>query len=116
MVKRSFKSPNCNDNGLETEILRDLFTANMTNDELQKDLLAETKTPQQVFDYSIRGEKGLENQIQIRKQDTSVSSSIQTRTKPNQLDSYREEETKNEIINGAIEATCNHNEVISSVR
>ena len=68
VIKGNFKYPNCNNNNLETEIIRDLFTANMTNDEVQKDLLAETKTPAQAFKYAIRKENGLENQLQIRKQ------------------------------------------------
>ena len=57
---------------METEIIRVLFTANMTNDEVQKDLLAETKTPDQAFEYAIRREKGLEIQLQIRKQGSSA--------------------------------------------
>ena len=40
----------------------------MSNDEVQKDLSAETKTPEQALDYAIRREKGLENQTLIRKQ------------------------------------------------
>ena len=61
VIKGNFKCPNCNANTLETEIIRDLFTANMTNDEVQKDLLAETKSPAQAFEYAIRREKGLES-------------------------------------------------------
>ena len=57
--------------GLESKIIRDLFTANMSNDAVQKDLLAETKTPEQALDYAVRREKGLENQVHIRKQGTS---------------------------------------------
>ena len=68
VVKGNFKCGNCNDGRLETEIIRDLFIANMSNDEVQKDLLAETKTPEQALDYAIRREKGRENQILIRKQ------------------------------------------------
>ena len=45
----------------------------MSNDELQKDLLAETKTPEQALDYAVRREKGLENQVHIRKQGVSNS-------------------------------------------
>ena len=78
VIKGNFKCPNCNNNTLETEIIRDLFTANMTNDEVQKDLLAETKTPEQAFEYAIRREKGLENQIQIRKQGSSSFTSQHT--------------------------------------
>ena len=40
----------------------------MTNDEVQTDLLAETKTPDQALDYAVRREKGLVNQSHIRKQ------------------------------------------------
>ena len=43
----------------------------MTNDEVQKDLLAETKTPDKALDYAVRRDKGLENQVHIRKQGSS---------------------------------------------
>ena len=43
----------------------------MSKDEVQKDLLAETKSPEKALDYAVRREKGLENQIQIRKQRAS---------------------------------------------
>ena len=35
----------------------------MANDKVQKDLLAETKTPNQALEYAIRREKGLEHRI-----------------------------------------------------
>ena len=73
VVKGNFKCTACNDGGLESEIIRDLFTANMTNDEVQKDLLAETLTPDQALNYAIRRERGLENQVHIRKQGSSNS-------------------------------------------
>ena len=50
----------------------------MTNDEVQKDLLAETKSTTQAFEYAIRREKSLENQLQIRKQGSTTFSSQQT--------------------------------------
>ena len=43
VVEGNFKCTACNDEGLEAEITRDLFTANMSNDEVQKELLAEKK-------------------------------------------------------------------------
>ena len=73
VVKGNFKCTACKDGGLESEIIRDLFTANMSNDEVQKDLLAETKPPEQALDYAVRHKKGLENQVHIRKQGTSNS-------------------------------------------
>ena len=75
-MKGNFKWPNCNDGRLETEIIRDPFTANMSNDESQKDLWAETKTPEQALDYAIRREKGLENQLIIRKQGSPLSTQV----------------------------------------
>ena len=71
VVKGNFKCIACNDGGLESEIIRDLLTANMSNDEVQKDLCAETKTPEQALDYAVRRKKGLENQVHIRKQGSS---------------------------------------------
>ena len=73
VVKGNFKCTERNDGGFESEITRDLFTANMSNDEDQKDLLAETKSSEQALDYAVRREKGLENQVHIRKQGTSNS-------------------------------------------
>ena len=73
VVKVNFKCTACNDGGLESETIRDLLTANMSNGKVQKELLAETKTPKQALDYAIRREKGLENQVHIRKQGTSNS-------------------------------------------
>ena len=72
VVKGNFKCLSCNDGRLETEIIRDLFTANMSNDEVQKDLLAETKTPE----YAIRREKSVENQLVIRKQGSPTSTQV----------------------------------------
>ena len=69
---------NCNDGRHETEIIRELFTANMSNDEVQKDLLAETKTPEQALDYAIRREKSLKNQILIQKQGSAPNAPITT--------------------------------------
>ena len=36
----------------------------MANDEVQKNLLAETKSTEQALDYAVRREKGLENPLQ----------------------------------------------------
>ena len=71
VVKGYFKCTACNDGVLESEIIRDLFTANMSNDEVQKDLLAETKTPAQALDYAVKSEKGLENKVHIRNKGNS---------------------------------------------
>ena len=47
----------------------------MANDEVQKELLAETKSPEQALNYAVRREKSLENQIYIRKQETTGNQS-----------------------------------------
>ena len=75
VVKKIFKCTPCNDGGLEAEIIRDFFTANMANVENQKGLLAETKSPERALDYAVRREKGLENQINVRKQGTTGNQS-----------------------------------------
>ena len=83
MVKGNFKCRNCNDARLETEIIRDLFTANMSNDEVQKDLLAEIKTFDQALEYAIRRENCLENQLPIRKQGSLPTTPMTTmKTEP----------------------------------
>ena len=75
-MKGNFKCLNCNDGRIETDIIRDVFTANMSNVEVQKDLLAETKTQEQALDYAIRREKGLEHQLVIRKQGSPRSTQV----------------------------------------
>ena len=47
----------------------------MANDEVQKDFLAETKSPERALDYAMRRVEGLENQTQIRKQGTTGNQS-----------------------------------------
>ena len=47
----------------------------MANDEVQKDLLAEIKSPERALDYAVRRVEGLENQIHIRKQGTTGNQS-----------------------------------------
>ena len=56
VVKGNFKCIACNDGGLESETIRDLFTANMSNDEVQKDLLAEKKITR--TSVGLRGKTG----------------------------------------------------------
>ena len=43
--KVNFKCPQCNHHTLETEYIRDLFTANMTNDEVEKTYWQKRKPP-----------------------------------------------------------------------
>ena len=81
VVKSNFKCTACNVGGLQAEITRDLFTVNMSNDEVQKDLLAEAKLLEQALDYAVRRKKGLENQIRIRKSRTSSKPSGNTNIK-----------------------------------
>ena len=71
VVKSNFKCTACNVGGLEADIIRDLIAANRSNDEVQKDLLAGTKSPEQA----------IENQIRIRKHGTSGKPSGNTNIK-----------------------------------
>ena len=56
----NFKCPDCQHGGLEAEIIRDLFTATITNDKVQQYILAETKNQEQAFENALRREKGLQ--------------------------------------------------------
>ena len=38
-----------------------MFSAHMTNDKIAEELLAQTRTPQEVYEYAIRREKGIEH-------------------------------------------------------
>ena len=44
----------------EDEWVRDMFTAHMNNDKIAEELLAQTRIPQDAYDYAIRREKGIE--------------------------------------------------------
>ena len=48
----------------------------MSNDEVQKDLLVEMKTPDQALEYAMRREKGLENQLLIQKQVSTATTQM----------------------------------------
>ena len=43
----------------EDEWIRDMFTAHMNNEKSTEKLLAETRTPQEAYEYAIRREKGI---------------------------------------------------------
>ena len=73
VVKGNFKCTACNDG--------DLFTDFYLQRTVQKDLLVETKLPEQALDYAVRREKGLENQVHNRKQGTSNSHTGSTNIK-----------------------------------
>ena len=45
----------------ENERVRDMFTAHMNNEKIAEELLAETRTPQEAYEYAIRREKGIEH-------------------------------------------------------
>ena len=45
----------------EDERVRDMFTANMHNEKVKEELLAEPRSHQDVFEYAIRREKGIEH-------------------------------------------------------
>ena len=44
----------------EDEWVRDMFTAHMYNEKIAEELLAQTRTPQDAYEYAIRREKGIE--------------------------------------------------------
>ena len=44
----------------ESEWVRDMFTAHMNNEKIAEELLAQTRTPQEAYEYAIRREKGIE--------------------------------------------------------
>ena len=43
------------------EWVRDMFTTHMTNEKIAEELLAQTRTPQDAYEYAIRREKGIEH-------------------------------------------------------
>ena len=45
----------------EDEWFRYMFTAHMSNEKIAEELLAETRSPQDAYEYAIRREKGIEH-------------------------------------------------------
>ena len=45
----------------EVEWVRDMFTAQMNNDKIAEELLAQTRSPQDAYEYTISTEKGIEH-------------------------------------------------------
>ena len=45
----------------ESEWVRDMFTAHMNNEKIAEELLAQTRSPQEAYEYAIRREKKIEN-------------------------------------------------------
>ena len=71
----------CNLAGLEEEIIRDIFIANMANVKLQEELLRETKTPEEVLTLAINWELGTSNQRKMLTNTTSLHDSSDLRIK-----------------------------------
>ena len=45
----------------EDERVQDMFTTHMNNDKIAEELLAQTRSPQDAYEYAIRREKGIEH-------------------------------------------------------
>ena len=45
----------------EDEWARDMFTTHMNNKKIAKEIVAETRTPQEAYEYAIRREKGIKH-------------------------------------------------------
>ena len=48
------------------ECVCDMFTAHMNNDKVAEELLAQTRSPQDAYEYAIRREKGIKHKNQIK--------------------------------------------------
>ena len=51
----------------ETERVRDMFTAQINNEKIAEELLAQTRCPQEAYEYVIRREKRLEHSRTMKK-------------------------------------------------
>ena len=58
-------SLNCNLGTHEESIIRDVFIANMQDDEIQIELLKETRTAKKTLEVAMKNEMGLQNQLKI---------------------------------------------------
>ena len=58
----------CRLGSAEEDLIKDIFIAFMTNPDIQRDLLMETRTAQQVLQFALNRERGQENQKAINSQ------------------------------------------------
>ena len=58
----------CRLGSAEEDLIKDIFIAFMTNPDIQRELLMETRTPQQVLQFALNRERGQENQKAINSQ------------------------------------------------
>ena len=74
----------CQLGALEDNLLRDIFTAKLTDPEIQKELLKATLDPEKAFELAISIELGARNQLAIQAKNTTDTSivSIVGRSEP----------------------------------
>ena len=58
----------CRLGSAEEDLIKDIFIAFMTNPDIQRELLMETRTAQQVLQFALNRERGQENQKAIKSQ------------------------------------------------
>ena len=66
----------------ENDRVRDMFTAHMNNEKFAEELLAETRTPQEPYEYAIRGEKGIEHSKTMKLNPIGTSPSTTIKQEP----------------------------------
>ena len=59
-----------------------MFTAHMNNEKIGEELLAETRTPQEAYEYAIRREKGIEHSKTMKLNPIGTSSSVAIKQEP----------------------------------
>ena len=70
----------CGDN--ENEWVGERFTAHMNNEKIAEEMLAETRTPQEAYEYAISREKGIENSKNVKLNPIGTNSSVTIKQEP----------------------------------
>ena len=59
-----------------------MFTAHMNNEKIAEELLAETRTPQEAYEYAIRREKGIEHSKTMKLNPIGPTSPVTIKQEP----------------------------------
>ena len=103
-------SLNCDLGSHEESIIRDVFIANMQGDEIQRELLKETRTAKKVLEIAMNIEMGIQNQLKISGTSAQTTTNEITSTKVNNVQGSRNRSrpSTNQFVKPSICPNCGY--------
>ena len=97
----------CKFKDLEEDLVKDLFISNMTNTSIQSDLLSEVRTPQQVLNFAINGERANQQEI-LKAHSSNTNWSNVSYIRKNTCNQQQQRQFKQSILPTPPSAKYNH--------